>query len=114
MTAWGSTPSCRGFDHFSAMYNAYNQYFTHVVGDGFDYHRDERCANKSGAVRDRKVQAERRLPSLHHRRGPGPVEALQCDPKPRVHNMQGRSNLRGQVRSHYHEQLPAVHDLPSG
>ena len=48
MTAWGSTPTCRGFDHFSGLYNAAEDYFTHMVGPGFDYHRDERGSHKGG------------------------------------------------------------------
>ena len=40
MTTWGSTPTCRGFDHFNGFYSAASDYFTHQVGAGFDYHRD--------------------------------------------------------------------------
>ena len=36
MTSWGCTPTCRGFQHFSGFYNAYNDYFSHHVGDGLD------------------------------------------------------------------------------
>ena len=40
MTVWGSTPTCRGFDHFDGFYSAASDYFTHRVGPGFDYHCD--------------------------------------------------------------------------
>ena len=41
MTAWGSTPTCRGFDTFHGFYSAASDYFTHMVGgQGFDYHAD--------------------------------------------------------------------------
>ena len=40
MTTWGSTPTCRGFDHFRGFYSAASDYFTHSVGPGFDYHKD--------------------------------------------------------------------------
>ena len=40
MTSWGCTPTCRGFDHFSGFYNAYNDYFTHTVGPGLDLRQD--------------------------------------------------------------------------
>lgn len=48
MTAWGSTPTCRGFDHFSGLYNAAEDYFSHMVGPGFDFHLDERGSSKGG------------------------------------------------------------------
>ena len=32
MTVWGSTPTCRGFDHFAGFYSAATDYFTHDVG----------------------------------------------------------------------------------
>jgi len=48
MTAWGSTPSCRGFDHYRGFYSAASDYFKHTVGPGFDYHTDERGASKAG------------------------------------------------------------------
>lgn len=41
MTVWGSTPTCRGFDHFFGFYNAFADYFTHMVQDGLDLHDDE-------------------------------------------------------------------------
>ena len=41
MTTWGSTPTCRGFDHFRGFYSAASDYFTHMVGPGFDYHVDK-------------------------------------------------------------------------
>ena len=31
MTTWGSTPTCRGFDHFDGFYSAASDYFTHMV-----------------------------------------------------------------------------------
>ena len=37
-TVWGSTPTCRGFDHFNGFYSAASDYYTHQVGAGFDYH----------------------------------------------------------------------------
>ena len=40
MTVWGSTPTCRGFDHFNGFYSAASDYFTHNVGAGYDYHFD--------------------------------------------------------------------------
>jgi arylsulfatase A-like enzyme len=40
MTTWGCTPTCRGFNHFSGFYNAYNDYFTHEVGPGVDLRQD--------------------------------------------------------------------------
>ena len=40
MTTWGSTPTCRGFDHFRGFYSAASDYYNHGVGAGFDYHRD--------------------------------------------------------------------------
>eukprot|EP01044_Picomonas_judraskeda_P000316 COSAG03_NODE_14_length_22296_cov_10.813128_6_plen_320_part_00 len=40
MTVWGSTPTCRGFDHFSGFYSAASDYYTHSVGAGYDYHSD--------------------------------------------------------------------------
>lgn len=40
MTCWGATPTCRGFDHFSGFYNAFNDYFTHRVGVGLDLRND--------------------------------------------------------------------------
>ena len=46
MTAWGSTPACRGFDHFRGFYSADEDYFTHKTGAALDYHIDERGANK--------------------------------------------------------------------
>ncbi len=49
MTVWGSTPTCRGFEHFSGFYSAASDYFTHMVGPGFDYHCDADIAvNASG------------------------------------------------------------------
>ena len=40
MTTWGTTPTCRGFDHFSGFYNADEEYFNHMVGAGLDLRRD--------------------------------------------------------------------------
>eukprot|EP00056_Hartaetosiga_gracilis_P012096 m.190091 g.190091 ORF g.190091 m.190091 type:complete len:606 (+) comp13633_c0_seq1:177-1994(+) len=40
MTCWGCTPTCRGFDHFSGFYNAFNDYFTHRVGKALDLRND--------------------------------------------------------------------------
>ena len=40
MTVWGSTPTCRGFDHFAGFYSAASDYFSHEVGPGYDYHND--------------------------------------------------------------------------
>ena len=49
MTTWGCTPLCRGFQHFSGFYNAFNDYFTHRVGDGLDLHLDfSPDANQTG------------------------------------------------------------------
>jgi len=40
-TVWGSTPTCRGFDHFNGFYSAASDYFTHNVGgNSLDYHFD--------------------------------------------------------------------------
>lgn len=41
MTSWGCTPTCRGFDHFYGFYNAFNDYFSHIVGVGLDLHNDK-------------------------------------------------------------------------
>ena len=46
MTTWGSTPTCRGFDHYRGFYSAASDYFTHMVANGFDYHNDQRGADK--------------------------------------------------------------------
>lgn len=46
MTVWGSTPACRGFDYFNGFYSAASDYFTHMVGPGFDYHSDRDSADK--------------------------------------------------------------------
>jgi arylsulfatase B/arylsulfatase I/J len=46
MTTWGSTPTCRGFDHFRGFYSAASDYFTHTVGAAFDYHCEQRGADK--------------------------------------------------------------------
>eukprot|EP00039_Didymoeca_costata_P016972 m.310480 g.310480 ORF g.310480 m.310480 type:complete len:674 (+) comp16477_c1_seq1:208-2229(+) len=40
MTTWGCTPTCRGFDHFYGFYNAFNDYFTHLVGGFQDFRND--------------------------------------------------------------------------
>ena len=40
MTTWGSTPTCRGFQHFAGFYSAASDYWTHMVGAGYDYHDD--------------------------------------------------------------------------
>ena len=40
MTVWGSTPTCRGFDHFNGFYSAASDYYSHMVATGFDYHND--------------------------------------------------------------------------
>lgn len=40
MTVWGSTPTCRGFDHYNGFYSAASHYYDHMVGTGFDYHSD--------------------------------------------------------------------------
>jgi arylsulfatase B len=53
MTVWGSTPTCRGFDHYSGFYSAASDYFTHMVGPGYDYHRDQ-CRGDKGS--DASVQ----------------------------------------------------------
>jgi hypothetical protein len=38
---WGSTPTCRGFEHFNGFYSAASDYFTHNVGgNSLDYHFD--------------------------------------------------------------------------
>ena len=34
MTTWGSTPTCRGFDHFAGFYSAATDYYDHEVGAG--------------------------------------------------------------------------------
>lgn len=48
-TTWGCTPGCRGFQHFSGFYNAFNDYFTHRVGPGLDLRRDfSPDANETG------------------------------------------------------------------
>jgi arylsulfatase B/arylsulfatase I/J len=46
MTTWGSTPTCRGFDHYKGFYSAASDYFTHMVGAGYDYHSDQCGADK--------------------------------------------------------------------
>ena len=46
MTTWGSTPTCRGFDHFRGFYSAASDYFTHMVGKGYDYHNEQRGPDK--------------------------------------------------------------------
>jgi arylsulfatase B/arylsulfatase I/J len=52
MTSWGCTPTCRGFDHFFGFYNAFNDYFTHMVGAGLDLRNDTTpVTNMNGAVR---------------------------------------------------------------
>lgn len=49
MTAWGATPTCRGFDHFAGFYNAFNDYNTHMVGKGLDLRLDtEPDRNETG------------------------------------------------------------------
>ena len=48
MTTWGSTPTCRGFQRFNGFYSAASDYWTHMVGPGFDYHDD--FAIDAGAV----------------------------------------------------------------
>lgn len=40
MTAWGSTPTCRGFDHFAGFYSAATDYFSHEVGGTLDLRND--------------------------------------------------------------------------
>ena len=45
MTVWGSTPSCRGFDHFRGFYGAGEDYFSHEAG-AYDYHADDRGDHK--------------------------------------------------------------------
>ena len=40
MTTWGCTPTCRGFQHFFGFYNAFNDYFTHRVGNFLDLRND--------------------------------------------------------------------------
>eukprot|EP01043_Picozoa_sp_COSAG02_P035004 COSAG02_NODE_2480_length_8727_cov_7.654381_8_plen_314_part_00 len=47
MTVWGSTPTCRGFDHYRGFYSAASDYFTHMVGTGFDYHHDQCHGDKA-------------------------------------------------------------------
>lgn len=39
-TTWGSTPTCRGFDHFRGLYGAGEDYFTHKTTGAFDFHVD--------------------------------------------------------------------------
>jgi arylsulfatase B/arylsulfatase I/J len=43
MTTWGSTPTCRGFNQFNGFYSAESDYYTHMVGPGFDYHDGYKC-----------------------------------------------------------------------
>eukprot|EP00940_MAST-03C_sp_MAST-3C-sp2_P001088 g1088.t1 len=50
MTTWGSTPTCRGFDYFNGFYSAASDYFTHMVGPGFDYHEDFECDSDAAGV----------------------------------------------------------------
>lgn len=50
MTTWGSTPTCRGFDHFDGFYSAASNYFTHMVGQGYDYHDDVRVAPEASGI----------------------------------------------------------------
>lgn len=42
MTAWGSTPTCRGYDHYNGFYSAASHYYDHTVGNGYDYRNDFR------------------------------------------------------------------------
>ena len=59
MTTWGSTPTCRGFDHFAGFYSAASDYFTHMVGPGFDYHNDLAPApNASGIYTTERVTTD--------------------------------------------------------
>ena len=56
MTTWGSTPPCRGFEHFEGFYSAASDYYTHMVGPGFDYHCDARIdVNASKVYTTHKV-----------------------------------------------------------
>ena len=50
MTTWGSTPTCRGFGHFDGFYSAASDYFTHMVGPGFDYHCDVAAENNASQI----------------------------------------------------------------
>lgn len=47
-TAWGSTPSCRGFDFYNGHYNAAEDHYTHEVEGGFDWHLDTKGEMKGG------------------------------------------------------------------
>ncbi len=42
MTVWGSTPTCRGFDHFAGFYSAATDYWSHDVGGHPDLRNDTR------------------------------------------------------------------------
>ena len=46
MTVWGSTPACSGFQEYRGFYSAASDYFTRMVGAGFDYHQDHCTGDK--------------------------------------------------------------------
>lgn len=50
MTAWGSTPTCRGFDHFAGFYSAATDYYDHMVGTGLDLRNDTTPDAKQAGV----------------------------------------------------------------
>jgi arylsulfatase A-like enzyme len=50
MTTWGSTPTCRGFDHFRGFYSAASDYYSHQVGPGYDYHNDTAVDGSASGV----------------------------------------------------------------
>ena len=52
----GSTPTCRGYDHFNGFYSAASDYYTHTVGAGYDYRFDFNTDfNASGVYTTEKV-----------------------------------------------------------
>ena len=48
-TTWGSTPTCRGFDHFRGLYGAGEDYYTHMTGSAFDFHMDNAGYEEGGS-----------------------------------------------------------------